>query len=151
MSGSLAHGSNAEPNLTPVLDMVFQLITFFMLVIIFKAAAVDLNLRLPVVGSVAPVGVPGDDLMILNIDSGGRLNVYGQHRADIDAYIRGEALASLVRAKLSRPELRPGDDLPSIVVVRADRATPFRLLNRVIKSAQHAGYRNFAMKAMKRE
>ena len=27
----------AEPNLTPILDMVFQLITFFMLVINFKA------------------------------------------------------------------------------------------------------------------
>ena len=29
----------AQPNLTPMLDMVFQLITFFMLVINFKSAA----------------------------------------------------------------------------------------------------------------
>jgi feruloyl esterase len=40
-----------EPNLTPILDMVFQLITFFMLVINFQAAAVDMSLKLPVVGS----------------------------------------------------------------------------------------------------
>jgi biopolymer transport protein ExbD len=40
MSG-MSHASNAEPNLTPILDMVFQLITFFMLVINFKSAAMD--------------------------------------------------------------------------------------------------------------
>src|SRR5436190_1151310 len=43
-----------EPNLTPILDMVFQLITFFMLVINFKSASMDLSLRLPVVGSARP-------------------------------------------------------------------------------------------------
>ncbi len=37
MSGSLATAANAEPNLTPMLDMVFQLVTFFMLVINFKS------------------------------------------------------------------------------------------------------------------
>ena len=152
MSGSLAHGSNAEPNLTPMLDMVFQLVTFFMLVINFKAAAMDLNLKLPIVGSAAPVDTKGqEDLMILNIDATGRLNVYGERKDDIDGYIKGEAMASLVKAKQKNPELKLGDDLPSIVVVRADRATPFKLLNRVIKSAQEVGYRNFSMKAMNKE
>ena len=45
MSASMSHSSSAEPNLTPILDMVFQLITFFMLVINFKTAAMDLDLR----------------------------------------------------------------------------------------------------------
>ena len=35
--------------------MVFQLITFFMLVINFKSAELDLTLKLPVVGSARPV------------------------------------------------------------------------------------------------
>ena len=89
--------------------------------------------------------------MIMNIDSGGHLSVYGDRKDDIDAYIKGEAMASLVKAKLQNPDLKLGDDLPSIVVVRADRATPFKLLNRVIKAAQEVGYRNFAMKAMNKE
>ena len=152
MSGSLAHGSNAEPDLTPMLDMVFQLVTFFMLVINFKAAAMDLNLHLPVVGSAAPVDTKGqEDLMILNIDAGGQLNVYGERKPDIDGYIKGEAMASLVKAKMKNPDIKMGDDLPSIVVVRADRATPFKLLNRIIKAAQEVGYRNFSMKAMNKE
>jgi biopolymer transport protein ExbD len=52
-----AHTSaeRGEPNLTPILDMVFQLITFFMLVINFKTATLDLTLKLPVLGSARPV------------------------------------------------------------------------------------------------
>ena len=55
MSGQLSQEVKAEPNLTPILDMVFQLITFFMLVINFKSAEMDLSLKLPVVGSARPV------------------------------------------------------------------------------------------------
>ena len=54
MSGSLSHGASAEPNLTPMLDMVFQLITFFMLVINFKSAQLDMSLKLPIFGSLVP-------------------------------------------------------------------------------------------------
>ena len=54
MSASLANKARAEPNLTPILDMVFQLITFFMLVINFKANMMDKAMELPIVAT--PVG-----------------------------------------------------------------------------------------------
>ena len=41
----------AEPNLTPLLDVVFQLITFFMLVINFSSENYDQRVRLPVAES----------------------------------------------------------------------------------------------------
>ena len=69
MSGSLpGGGEKAEPNLTPILDMVFQLITFFMLVINFKAAELDLTLQLPVLTSAKPLH-PGDKvrMLVLNV------------------------------------------------------------------------------------
>ncbi len=151
MSASLSHDARAEPNLTPILDMVFQLITFFMLVINFKSASMDLTLNLPVVGSARPVDMKGhEELLILNIDSKGNLNVYGITK-DIDSYIAGEAQASLLAARRTNPELQQGDELPTTVVVRADRATPFHLLNRVIKACQDNGFRKFAMKAMDKE
>ena len=46
----------AEPNLTPLLDVVFQLITFFMLVINFSSENYDQRVRLPVAESAVPVG-----------------------------------------------------------------------------------------------
>ncbi len=78
MSASIMQKTKAEPNLTPILDMVFQLITFFMLVINFKSASLDLSLKLPIVGSARPVETKGmEDLLILNITKEGKLIVYG--------------------------------------------------------------------------
>src|SRR5271165_3795637 len=69
MSGSVPGGGvKAEPNLTPILDMVFQLITFFMLVINFKTAELDLSLRLPVIGSAKPLPEGAKvKLLVLNV------------------------------------------------------------------------------------
>jgi len=143
----------AEPNLTPILDMVFQLITFFMLVINFKSASLDLSLKLPVLGSARPVDSGGEeDLLVLNIDAEGRLRVAGVAQEDIERYIGQEAGVSRAYARV-RGKLPRGDDenaLSTIVVVRADRATPFQLLNRVIATCQKNGFRRFSLKAMNR-
>jgi biopolymer transport protein ExbD len=154
MSGGGSAQERGEPNLTPILDMVFQLITFFMLVINFKAAALDLTLKLPVVGTARPVETHGTvDLLILNIDSKGDLKAGGQSRPNIEGFIRTEAMASIFKLKKEKDlSLNIGDELPfTTVVVRADRSTPFKLLNRVIKICQDNGYRHFALKAMSKE
>ncbi len=151
MSGSVSTEANAEPNLTPMLDMVFQLVTFFMLVINFKTASMDLNLKLPVVGSARMVDTKGQkELVVLNVDAHGVLRVYGIEKPDIEGYVRSEAQSSVLSANREpgSPQLKLGDELPSIVVIRADKATPFKLLNRLIKACQDNGFRNFALKAL---
>lgn len=151
MSASMSHGANAEPNLTPMLDMVFQLVTFFMLVINFKGAAMDLSLKLPVVGSARPVDAKGkEELLVLNIDHEGQLKVYGESKPDVKGYIAEEARSYVAAAKQKDSKFQPGDSLPAIVVIRADQATPFELLNRVIKTCQDHGFQDFALKAMNR-
>ena len=149
MSASMSHGSSAEPNLTPILDMVFQLITFFMLVINFKSAAMDLDLKLPVVGSARPVDTQGqEDLLILNINAQGQLRVYGQLISNVADYIANEAQASLLVARRANPQIKAGDELPSTVVIRADKSTPFAMLNSIVTACQTNGFRKFALKAM---
>jgi biopolymer transport protein ExbD len=143
--------TDGRPNLTPILDMVFQLITFFMLVANFQAASLDQNLRLPVVGSARPVESQGvESLLVLNIDKEGNLIVYGQPRP-IKDYIAKEANASLIAARRTLPDIQEGQDLPTIVVVRADRNTPCRLFNNVIRECQARGFRKFALKCMNKE
>jgi biopolymer transport protein ExbD len=143
--------SDGKPNLTPMLDMVFQLVTFFMLVINFSSASLDLNLRLPVVGSARPVDSKGQEsLLILNIDNQGNLSVYGRQQP-IKEYIAREAVASRMGAKRNQPDIQAGDDLPTTVVIRADRTAPFKMLNNVIRECQANGFRKFALKAMTKE
>lgn len=142
---------DTRPNLTPILDMVFQLITFFLLVINFKVSSLDMSLKLPVIGSARPVDTQGqEDVLVLNINKAGDLSIYGVARDPVP-YIAGEAQASLLAAKRKNRDLQAGDELPTIVVVRADRSTPFHLLNRVIKACQEHGYRRFALKAINRD
>src|SRR3954466_13739345 len=76
------HAMKAEPNLTPLLDVVFQLITFFMLVINFSNENYDQRVRLPVAGSARPVEegdkAANEDRLVLNIDRQGHLLMNGQ-------------------------------------------------------------------------
>jgi biopolymer transport protein ExbD len=147
MSASMSHASSAEPNLTPILDMVFQLITFFMLVVNFKSEAINQDLLLPVIGSARPVETHGQEhLLVLNIDAQGQLLVYKVPK-QIEQYIASEAQAVLFAARREHPELQHGDELPTTVVIRCDQATPFTLLNRVIKACQKHGFRKFALMA----
>ncbi len=153
MPAKLSQDVKAEPNLTPILDMVFQLITFFLLVINFKSAEMDLSLKLPVVGSARPVETHGQrGLLVLNIDDAGNLKVYGEVKRDIESYIGGEAMVSRLKYRRETgEELEKGEELPTTVVIRADRTTPFRMINRVIQACQKNGFRKFALKALNRE
>jgi biopolymer transport protein ExbD len=149
MAGTLSQDIKAEPNLTPLLDMVFQLITFFMLVITFKSAEMDMSLELPVVGSARPVDTKGQrDLLVLNIDNTGNLKLFGRPVPDIERYIASESVRSQMSAGMTAADLEAGQELPTTVVIRADRATAFKMLYRVIKACQDNGFRQFAFKAL---
>ena len=143
MAGQLSQEVKAEPNLTPILDMVFQLITFFMLVINFKSAEMDLSLKLPVVGSARPVETHGQrGLLVLNIDQHGQPEDLRRDRQNIEAYIAAKPMPR-GWPRTSTPTIRRPAGLPTTVVIRADRATPFKMINRVIKACQDNGFRKF--------
>jgi biopolymer transport protein ExbD len=147
----LSQAVKAEPNLTPILDMVFQLITFFMLVMNFKSAEIDFDLKLPVVGSARPVKSDGHTgLLVLNIDEAGDVRTTRPIR-DIDNFILIQSQATLMANHMTSADLEAGADLPTTVVIRADRGTPFGKLNRVIKACQQGGFRKFALKAIDKE
>lgn len=144
---SAQSSDGAEPNLTPVLDMVFQLVTFFMLVINFKGASLDLSLKLPVLGSARPVDSrSGKDPIILNIDSTGTVKIFGSV-VDLDQHLTREAK---ILKQLQAAGGAATDTLDTPVVIRADRITPFRLLNEVITTCQKHGFRQYQLSAMTR-
>ena len=136
MSGSHA-GDKAEPNLTPILDMVFQLITFFMLVISFRASDFDKALVLPVVGSAAPADESTTgEFLILNLRSGGKLFVQGKEEPNIEGFLNFEA-------KKLQQSLKPDSDEYVTVVIRADRALRCEFLMRVIDACKSSGLNRF--------
>jgi biopolymer transport protein ExbD len=151
MTAALSNKARAEPNLTPLLDMVFQLITFFMLVINFKANMVDKRMELPVVGTARPM--PKEDkrpFLMVNLNSKGDFTVLGRTIPDdqIKSYIRLQADTDRLAARRLGRNVGDNDELETTVIIRADRATPFTKIYRVIKAARDVGYRMFAFRAM---
>lgn len=140
MSGSIATPDKCEPNLVPILDMVFQLITFFMLVVNFKATEVDLDLNLPVIGSAQPVKEDEQhrEMLVLNIRSSGELAVRGKVQANINLFLRIEA-----NTFASMHGVPQGKPLPVTVVVRADRAIRVQALMEVVDSCRANGFDKF--------
>src|SRR6185437_16483967 len=153
MSASMSNELRAEPNLTPLLDIVFQLITFFMLVINFSRDNFDSRIKLPVAGSARPqddAAKLNDERLVLNIDSKGHLIFNGQVLSADEATqkIKLEAQIARQNIKTLRGKVEQGESLPARVVIRADRDTPFAVLFSLMNTCQTNGYQKFDLKAM---
>ncbi len=153
MSASLSSETRAEPNLTPLLDVVFQLITFFMLVINFSNDNFDQRVKLPVAGSARPVddaSKVAEDRLVLNIDSSGRLLFNGKNYSSDEAIEQIKLQAALVRlnVKAGGVKLDPSGSLPTRIVIRADRDMSFGPLYQLMNACQNNGFQKFEFKAM---
>jgi biopolymer transport protein ExbD len=153
MSASTS-ADKAEPNLTPLLDVVFQLITFFMLVINFSNENYDARVRLPVAGSARPIEegekAAAEDRLVLNVDRQGHLLMTGRVLTSTQARQEIKHQADLVKLNARAAGLKPDPSggLPTTIVLRADRDTPFSSLYSLITACQDNGFRKFALKAM---
>jgi biopolymer transport protein ExbD len=136
----------ADPNLTPLLDVVLQLITFFLMLVHFGTrieGATD-AVRLPV----APAALPGADLgldrLVVAILPDGTLN------AGDESY-RGESARAwwADEARRRREGLalvgRGEEALPTVVVVRADRDLPLGVVRGALAAAERAGFTRFSL------
>jgi biopolymer transport protein ExbD len=153
MSVSMTNELRAEPNLTPLLDIVFQLITFFMLVINFSRDNFDSRIRLPVAGSARPqddASKLNDERLVLNINNKGHLIFNGQELTAGEAAGKIKLEAQIARSmiKTLRGKVQEGEALPARVILRADRDTPFAALFSIIETCQTNGYQKFDLKAM---
>jgi len=152
MSATVSGELRAEPNLTPLLDVVFQLITFFMLVINFGNDNYDQRVRLPVAGSARPIEDGNQisaDRLVLNVNRQGPLLFNGEVQLPHKAIetIRRESQLVKLNAKAAGAKI-DSMSLPTTVVLRADRDTPFASLYGLIKACQANGFNKFALKAM---
>jgi biopolymer transport protein ExbD len=153
MSASTS-ADKAEPNLTPLLDVVFQLITFFMLVINFSNENYDARVRLPVAGSARPIEegekAAAEDRLVLNVDRQGHLLMNGRVLTSSKALQEIKHQADLVKLNLRAAGIKPdaSGGLPTTIILRADRDTPFSSLYTLITACQANGFRKFALKAM---
>ena len=146
-------------NLTPLLDVVLQLITFFMMLIHFgsKLEGATRLVRLPV----APAALPGADLALdrltVALDSRGRLLVgggaAGEDQKSVDDASADAWWAEQAAARRAGRETLggPAGELTTVVIVRADRAASYGAVRRTLAAAQARGFARFSLVVLTRE
>ena len=152
-------GESSSTNLTPLLDVVLQLITFFMMLIHFgtKLEGATKAVRLPV----APAALPGADLsfdrLTVALDARGSLLVEGDERGEhwtaLDDASAEAWWASQASVRRSGQETLggPADALPTVVIVRADRAASYGAVRRTLAAAQRRGFARFSLVVLRRD
>jgi biopolymer transport protein ExbD len=153
MAGSVQTAIKAEPNLTPLLDVVFQLITFFMLVINFSTENYDQRVRLPIAESARPIEDDqrvSEDRLVLNVDADGHLLIGGEVQLLHQAIQTIKHQADLVKLSLraAGKKVDASGSLPTTIILRADRDVTFSSVISLIKACQSNGFRKFNLKAM---
>src|SRR5881392_2560363 len=81
----------AEPNLTPLLDLVLQLIMFFMISINFVNEEVNEEIKLPISQAARPMSKSEGEVLFMNLNQKGELAVPGRDPMDLlgmKVYIR---------------------------------------------------------------
>jgi len=116
----------ADPaiDLTPVIDMVFNLLIFFLVATTFMQTEREIRIALPTASSAAPISALLQELVI-NVDAEGRIILGGRM---IDAndlrFMVSEAVAV-------NPEQK--------VTIRGDRTTPYANIVTVLDICKGAG------------
>lgn len=151
--GGSAH---EEPNLVPLLDLVLQLVMFFMVCTSFVMEQVDENVRLPAAQSAKPMtDAKSRDVVFLNIDQQGHMLVVGRGKPlttdeEIATYIQDVAAEA---RKRQADELRkmggdPAQAQPeTLVIIRADRDADYAHIYRVMRRCQDTGLRKIQLRA----
>ena len=143
-----------EADMTPMIDMTFQLIAFFMIVTNFDQTQADERIKLPADKLARPPKVARENEIVLNIgfirnsdgtvksgpfvfypDQGNQIRV-----ADFKPHLDREF-------KITSKQYNEKKALDTSIVIRSDGDVPTGMIQELIKMGKEVGYVKFSLKA----
>ena len=151
MARRKSKGTDLDGDMTPMIDMVFQLLIFFMILINFADADQNARVKLPENDIVKPPEQPVPDAVTLQIaKQEGKAREYSV-LIGADEFM-GENDFKRLKAALDKEvkfvkneKKKSAKDMT--VILRADKDTPIGFVNKVIHTCQEADIENFALRA----
>jgi len=169
--GPAAEASSAEPNLTPLLDVVLQLLMFFMMCVNFVNEQVKEDVKLPESASARPMDKAQTDVLFLNLKP--------FHYREWKDRVRDEELLAKLQDKFregdplvfvsGKEPMKPieldfwlkqkhedllkesdGKDLKTAVIIRADENTDYTQVFRLLQMCKVRGFTNLKLRAITR-
>jgi biopolymer transport protein ExbD len=139
----------AEPNLVPLLDLVFQLIMFFMICVNFVGEQVNADIQLPTSQSARPMDRAEPDVLFLNLDPRGIVHVPSEPQplttpAAVQVYLRRQFNDA------KNLSIERGDKegrVHTTIIIRADRNSTYQQVFQLMLWCRDAGYRRIEQRA----
>lgn len=125
--------AGVEANMTPMIDVVFLLIIFFMLVSQIQRARL-VELELPEIQNAAATAPPRDAVLVINVVPTGTDTP--SYRLGTLEFSGDRAGRSALTRQLVRERERTADP---VVLVRADRTEPYERVHPVLQAVSEAG------------
>ncbi|MBY0460436.1 MAG: biopolymer transporter ExbD [Gemmataceae bacterium] len=159
----MSHGSSekCEPNMTPLLDLVLQLVMFFMLVANFVMDETNTEIKLPVAVSAKPLTPKEPYVFLLDVNEKGEV-IFPENSAPVGSdgkKILSTSKPEELRIILNRraeedrtalkndPSAGANADLRTLIILRIDKRCPFEKSYAVMKSCRDVGYTKIQLRA----
>ena len=146
-----------DPNLIPLLDLVLQLVMFFMVCANFVMENTNETIRLPEAIAAKPLDPNAQIVIFLNVNEEGfvllsGLDVQGANKDD-NVLRNPVAVQSYMRRRFDQDVRAAGGDKTkpprSALIIRADKKTPFEKVYGIMKACQLAGYQNCQLRVIR--
>ncbi len=124
-------GQEVSVNLTPLIDVVFLLLIFFMVSTTFTRES-RLQLRLPEASGEAPISA--EQILEIQVDQDGQYAIGGRVLSDTSLASLRKVLLSIAEGDLERP-----------LLVSADARAPHQAVVRVLDAAGQIGFSKLSL------
>lgn len=146
MSASVG-SDDVDVNLTPLLDLVLQLIMFFMITVNFvRADQFSDEISLPVAAAATPLDKSAEEFVFLNLDAQGKLvGTLSNFALDTPEKLK----AHLMQEKRNMEIVgRVKGSTKIVVVLRADQNTRYGDVWQCLDSCKRAGFVHWQLRVM---
>jgi len=130
-----------EIDYTPMIDMTFQLIAFFMILINFSDAEADERVKLPSSAIAKPPSSSTETPITIQMVRDGKIIMNAQLLPDANAlrpFLKNEKYVLNVRNQSEKD---------ATIIIRADRDSQTGLVQQIIKVCQDVGFEKFTLRA----
>lgn len=146
-----------EPDMTPMIDIVFQLLTFFMIAINFENTKADERVKLPRDMLAKPPEVKPEHELVINF--GYERDGKGVRKNPVptvfynEKYVEVAQLSPDLEQEKRVMEAMHGKEVIDkvTVLIRADSEVPTGLVQQLIKKCQDNGFTKFSLRATSEE
>jgi biopolymer transport protein ExbD len=132
---------SAEGDMTAMIDMTFQLIAFFMILINFADDSANQTIKLPASELAIPPESPPDDPIVLQMDA------YGQVLYSGDGFVALPVIRQRLNNKKSLIMREKREVKDATVIIRAHRSVATKYVREMLTMCQELGFETFAFRA----